>query len=393
MALATILMVYPFTKSKIELPVGVSQAFHDQFKIASNKEVLPVDPDLQPRKAPANAIPALAYSGGVDSTAALTLLPQHTCSIFVDRMIPPNNKTLYKKEAAYFACESLRKMGRHVYIVKTDFEYIRSPAGFAVEMSSAIPALLLSDYLSLDSIAMATTLEDNTFLEFPAFFAKRLYFTKWDNIFTTVDIPLNKVTWGISEVGNYTIVMKSPYHSFTQPCIRGNVHKPCMNCYKCFRKILLEMTLLKKEIDDQYLNRLFKIREARINLMKFPMANENVITYITAHYHGNHHLMNLLKKKTRGNLLKVSWMEQWYSPSREDLAPKYRNLIVSNIKKYLKVMSKKDEKILRTWNTEEAVSSTNHLEFHNEFVTVLNNRKTTTKVGSDFIGSNREQDS
>lgn len=231
LALAIILMIYPFTKSRIELPIGVSQAFHDQFKISTQKEILPIDKGLQPRKAPKNSVPGLAYSGGVDSTAVLTLLPHNACCIFLDR-IQSDNERLYNKEAAYYACESLRKLGRQVYMMKSNFEYIRQPKGFAVEMSTTIPALLLSDYIGLDSIALGITLEDSTFLEFTRFFAERLNFTKWESVFELVDMPLNQATRGISEIGNYKIAMNSPYGKFAQSCMRGRIQKPCMNCYK-----------------------------------------------------------------------------------------------------------------------------------------------------------------
>lgn len=126
-------------------------------------------------------------------------------------------------------------------------------------------------------------------------------------------------------------------------------------------------------MEHRLLDRLFKIREARIRLVKLPLHFENVTTYVTAHYHGNHRLMNLLKKKTRGDALDVSWMEKWYSPAKDLFPIKYRDMIESNITKYLDVMTIENEDTLKNWNhLKESIHSK---RYHREFVTALKNLK------------------
>ncbi|HSQ37971.1 MAG TPA: hypothetical protein VLS92_08770, partial [Acidimicrobiia bacterium] len=49
----------------------------------------PIDPALDPRPIPAQGTPALAYSGGVDSTAALALLPADAEPVHQLRVFPP----------------------------------------------------------------------------------------------------------------------------------------------------------------------------------------------------------------------------------------------------------------------------------------------------------------
>src|SRR5690606_29497037 len=115
--LIIILIVYPFVDEKIEVPIGVSQEFHDLFKEETQKSIYPVDKSLKPRHAPQDSIPGLAYSGGVDSTAALTLLPETTTCFFLDRILPPDEKDLklYNKAAIYSTYEQLREKGIQGY--------------------------------------------------------------------------------------------------------------------------------------------------------------------------------------------------------------------------------------------------------------------------------------
>src|SRR5690625_745941 len=87
-ALAIIAAVYPFCGPNIHLPRGVSKHFQNLDMRLTNKRVIPIIEKLTPRKAPTNAIPALTYSGGFDSTAAAVLLPSNTHLFYFDRLIP-----------------------------------------------------------------------------------------------------------------------------------------------------------------------------------------------------------------------------------------------------------------------------------------------------------------
>jgi hypothetical protein len=374
LALATILIAYPFIDKGIQLPIGVSQYFHDLFVKETNKLIYPIDKNLKQRTAARNAVPGLAYSGGIDSSAALTILPDSTACVFLDRILPKeleNKKKLYNKQAAYVAYDILRKKGRKEYIIKTDLEYIRNPRGFPVEESTTIPGLLLSDYIGLDSIATGTHLEHLYLFYHHHFFKERHYSIRWEKLFEGVDIILNQVVAGISEIGNMKIVLNSSNRSLAQWCMRGDINNPCLNCMKCFRKKLLEMTILRQSITNELLDQLFMITEARTMLKKFPINLENVMTYITSHYNGNHILMNLLKKRTRGDILETDWMEKWYMPAKSYISDKYYRHVKGEITKYLEVMNKDDKKNMRGWDINDVTESTMYQAYHKEFVDEL----------------------
>ncbi|MFD1735465.1 DUF6395 domain-containing protein [Bacillus salitolerans] len=356
MALVAILIIYPFTGPKITLPFGISRQFHDLFKQTTKKDILPIDEALKPRIAPIESTPSLAFSGGVDSTAALLLLPSETNHFFLDRIKPKdiNISDLYKKEAAVFACESLKKEGKYVFMIKTDLEYIRDPVGFPVDVANAIPALLYADERGLDSISWGTTMQSTYRVGEVKYedYMKRLHFRRWGKLFEIVGMPFHQVTGGICDVGTSLIVMNSPYAHLARSCIRGTLKESCHNCWKCFRRGLLEKTLKGHFISNSELDELFKINEAQYYLSKIPIPGENIISYITHHYKGDHVMMNVLKKRSRGDMLDVAWMEKWYSPSRLLLPDKYQSMVQQEIMKYLEIMSKEDEQEAEHWNLE-----------------------------------------
>src|SRR5699024_1457186 len=218
-ALAMIAAIYPFCGSNIRLPRGVSKPFHNQVMRVTNKKVLPVNEKLSPRKAPSNAVPALTYSGGIDSTAAAILLPADTHLIYFDRMIPKGGtKTLLNQEAAYYACDSMARMGRTVHKIKTDMQYLRKPVGFNSYLTDAVPALLLADYYAFDTIAHGQTLEIGYQIGHLGY--KDCKDTEvghpWYRLLASIDMMYTLPTIGLSEVSTTRIVRKSPYHEFAQ---------------------------------------------------------------------------------------------------------------------------------------------------------------------------------
>ncbi|WMM23278.1 DUF6395 domain-containing protein [Tissierella sp. MB52-C2] len=380
LALIIILIAYPFIDKEIEVPIGVSQDFHDSFKKETKKSIYPVDKNLKPRIAPKNAVPGLAYSGGVDSTAALALLPSNTVCFFLDRILPKElekSLKLYDKQSVYDVYSQLEKQGRQGYKIKTDLEYVRVPRGFPVETSTTIPALLLSDYIGIDSVATGTIME-HQYIPYHKISLDRDYFVKWNNIFKSIDIPLNQVTAGISEVGTMKILLNSPYSSFNHWCMRGDNSRPCMKCDKCFRKKILEMILLKQQVPNSMLDNLFLSNEVRTMLKQLPIPCENVIAYITSHYNGNHTLMKSLKKRTRANILDTSWMEKWYSPAKDLIAEKYYNSVEKEIIKHLEVMSSEDEANMNSWDITSINNSLIYQKYQQDFISDLTKFKQDT---------------
>src|SRR5699024_6592156 len=213
-----------------------------------------------------------------------------------------------------------------------------------------VPALLLADYYGFDTIAHGQTLEIGYQIGHLGY--KDCKDTEvghpWYRLLASIDMMYTLPTIGLSEVSTTRIVRKSPYHEFAQACSRGKIKKTCMNCYKCFRKSLLDKVIMNSPLDDRYLDKLFKIEDAKKVLnAPPPIYFASILAYITANYNGRHKEMLSLKKKTRGDTLNVEWMNKWHSKSQEFLAPKYRNHVKKEILKYVEPMNTEDIKTMK----------------------------------------------
>ncbi|GAB4074218.1 hypothetical protein GCM10028778_17210 [Barrientosiimonas marina] len=350
LALATIAIIYPFCGSRIRVPRGVSKSFHERLRQTTNIRVSPVQGTIKPRQAPSHAVPALSYSGGIDSTAAVALLPEDTHLFYIDRLTQEGmGHTLLNQEAAHYACDAMADMGKNVHKIKTDMPYIRKPVGFNTYLTDSVPALLLADYYGLDTTGHGQTLEIGYQIGHGPY--QECQDTEigkpWSHLLEAVDMPFTLPTIGLSEVMTTQIARQTPYYTFAHACSRGQVHEPCMNCYKCFRKGLLDKTTTDSTLEKSYLDRLFQIDEVQKIIKQSPIYYENVLTYVTAHYNGNHPDMLALKKKTRGDHLQFDWMERWHPKAQALLAPKYRNQIKQTIQKYTKPMDTRDIKAMK----------------------------------------------
>ena len=154
---------------------------------------------------------------------------------------------------------------------------------------------------------------------------------------------------------------------------------PCRNCWKCFRKLILDSVINNKKIPKEELNELFKIKEAKYHLSHFPIKHENVLTYSTSKYVelfeldvGNESMMSLLTKRVRGNILEVDWMEKYFPMMLEIIPEKYREGIKIKLEKYLQPMTKKEQEIVLNWDLNTMLNDEYYQELNSTFCEKLN---------------------
>lgn len=376
LGLASILISWPFIENKLELNIPVSKHFANLIEKNTNYSIAPVDENISPRTIPINGSPALSFSGGSDSSAALAIMPENTVLVFLHRdkagydfQVPGS---LYRSEAPLKICNDLEKLGRRVKIVKCGLEYLRNPVGFPSDLSVGVPAILLSDYFSFDSIAFGTVMEAAYRVGHEKFqdYAKRLHFTRWGSIFRGAGLELNMPVAGVTEIGTSMIVTRSKMDQYSQSCIRGSAKKPCLNCWKCFRKIIVNMSI-NQNYDEELCSKLFKSKEVKLKISKIPILHENVLTWATSKYSAEHPLLNYLKLRTRGNVLNCGWMERWYQPSRILIPQKYRKEISFNLINYLGMMSEEEINEVENWNMTPFINSRKCKDFTSDLITAL----------------------
>ena len=84
LGLAAFLVARPWLKKSIRFSWGVSEKFVESL-VSQKVHAGPVDPTIAPYSSENGKYVGLAFSGGVDSTAALSVLPDTTIPIFLDR--------------------------------------------------------------------------------------------------------------------------------------------------------------------------------------------------------------------------------------------------------------------------------------------------------------------
>ena len=370
LALVCLLVCQPFVGKRLECPKAVSKEFAEMANKKTRYEITNIDTNLEPWKAPPNSRPALAFSGGADSTAALSLLPSDTAPIFLDRPLL-NSRTLYDRDAAHKACKNLIEIGYEVKMITSDLEYVRNPVGFPIDVANAAPSILLAELMEFDAIAFGTILESTYGIGHEKFrdYPNGNHYQYWGGLFSVAGLPFLQVVSGVSEVGTAIINRNSPIGEYAHSCMRGKWKNPCRKCWKCFRKLLLESAITVSTLEDSEYEELFSIPEATRHLSSFPIKHENVLTYITSKYSTKNleninFYMDLLKKRVRGDKMETSWMEKYYPPMIEVIPKKYQKELLEKLNRYLVPMSKEEQKIVEEWNMKPMLEDDYYFKLH-----------------------------
>lgn len=370
-ALAAILVFQPWIGA-LTLNFAVSAPFAESARRHLRIDVGPVDFSLEPRERPRGGAPGLCYSGGADCTAALTVMPETTRCYFLDR-IPPegvSGGSLYLKDAAYHACDQLVSMGRQVRRVESDLEYMRRPTGFPHDFSNAAPAVLYADEDQLDSMAWGGILESTYRVGSLAFrdYAQSPWFVGLGPMFARVGLPPFNPVAGVSEVGTALIGLSSPFGAFSQSCMRGRVGSPCLNCWKCARKSILEASLTGEWPSASAIDALVSGRETAKFFAKEPLKHEGVVAFAAARYpaDGPSEFMRLLRERIVR--YPTDHLGRTYVPALGLSPAEYRAQTRVRLNEYLPEMTAEDERELRSWDIRPLLASPERRRATQEFV-------------------------
>lgn len=360
LALAALITFYVWIGKRLELPFPVSQTFADTVMKVSKIDVTNSSKWITPRAAGEGSHPGLSFSGGVDSMAALALMPKDTVSVFTLRTPPPEGAgSLYKPEVALHAIAEMGKAGTHVHAIETDHEWVRNPVGFAIDPAPAVPLILLADMFNLDAITFGTIAE-SAYLTGKGYWADykdRVIFTRWGALFEAVGLESYNATAGISEVGSSTIVRTSEFGHLAQSCIRGVPGQPCRACVKCFRKSLITASLTGEWPDEAEVGVMMANRTIRGFLDMHPIRFEIVLTSAMASYDGNDPLLLALQTRLAAKELDVSFTQGWYGPAMNLIPEKYRASTIEAANQYLPQMTAAQEDAFHAFNLAEGLES------------------------------------
>ena len=180
----------------------------------------------------------LAWSCGVDSTAAMLLLNDSTVLAYHERDVP----SMLDHRNAMHLIMKVQSLGRDVIVIRSDHELIRTNddkmIGFSTDYASGVHLILLADWLELAGVAFGVPI-DNTWLQKGRRFrdfSQSNHWIAWKARFVEAGLDLVLPINHISEAGALRIVQASALASDVNSCMRGDGRRGCGRCWKCFHK-------------------------------------------------------------------------------------------------------------------------------------------------------------
>ena len=347
--LSAILLCSPFVGSKLEIPFPISETFFEGAnKVFSKYNLDAKTHGVNPIEKNPDGRAGLAFSGGADSSAALSVMPADTVPIFLNR--PMSRKSQYDSSAPLAICSELIESGYEVKIISSDLEKLRNPIGFPTDLSNAVPAILLSKSLNLDSIAFGTVMESAFRIGHEKFvdYGNSAHWRFHGSLFENVGLELSLPIIGVSEVGTSIIVNNSPLGIVSQSCIRGSLGDPCLKCWKCFRKQLLGYSI--GFIESPEMLGMLNSNEVQTRLSSFPISHENVIIFALQRVDlDSHPYLKPIADKLDMSL-NLDYLGSWYSESIEFVPDKYRHYIRDKILSHLPPMTPEGEYSMNSWD-------------------------------------------
>ena len=371
LALSSILICSPFVGKELKISTKPSKKFLTEANSVLSRYKLVNDSNddfSAERITPSQSRPGLAYSGGVDSTAAISVMPGSTVPVFMDR--PVREGSLYNPDAAHESCNILSELGYPVEKIECDLEYVRNPVGFPTDLANAVPSIILADHLRLGSISFGTVLESafGTGHENFRDYSKGSHWKFYSTLFSAAGIKMALPIAGVSEVGTSIIAHKSPVGMAAQSCIRGIWGEPCMSCWKCFRKSLLENALGQNELDQGALREMLRSSEVRSKLSSLPISHENVVSFALNRTGAmNNSEMGSLVERVCG-LGSLPFLSKWYSPSLKLVPDNWSMECAMGIQKYLSPMNRREEGEIENWDMGDFLVSERTISAHRELV-------------------------
>jgi len=266
---------------------------------------------------------ALAYSGGVDSHAALRLLPS---AIPVHTQVA-RPSSLHKLENALLA---LRE-GRGLAVVTDSDELPRlhgRPRGFYGYDAWTVPSVLLTEHLKLGFVA------DGNVLETAYLYSSAGHGTRYSapdqrelrDRFRMAGLEYAMPCAGLTEVATTRITASAPY---VMGCMRGVGGKPCGACAKCYRKSALNGFPLPVNPEQQ----------KRLDQDIIPMLPG--LLWARDHHGLRHPRIDSIERD-------VSWADKWYPKAIELLPEPLHRKFLKRLRKF-GIDPMTDVHALETW--------------------------------------------
>ena len=337
-----------------QMPVdwSIDDTHPDLFQLAHHLLVEPWDKSAMEHWNPTREPgwrPGLAFSGGIDSAAAMALMPEDTVLLYNERT--GISGQLDHTNAFRFFDKIRTDTGRIVHCIPSNHEELRrhqgKSAGFSTDYACAVQAILLADYFGLDSIGTGMPLENSYLFHGYKYrdFQQSWFWKHYAPMFDAIGLSLYQPVAGCSEVVNLNIVTASGWDGWAQSCLRSS--RPglvCGTCWKCFRKNTLQglpftmsneiTTFLQKEPLKQAASTLYSIKQGGVSKDGLKVVDEFP--------HLNRHLDR-----------DWTFLEHYLPGSLEMIPEKYRTFTKNRLSNFALPMTEVDVGLLSSVNLYE----------------------------------------
>jgi hypothetical protein len=272
---------------------------------------------------------ALAYSGGLDSTAAHELIP-HDYSFYINyykSQVPPN----ILDAQPMLPCLTVVHTNMHDFCTKFG---VRSGLWRAGMFN--IPSILYADYYDL-KMSVEGHVFDLMYLRHKTNL-KYHTFTKLHNAFKQIGVYDCLPVVGMSAILTHKIVtgLNSQLTPHIRSCTLGPDYKPCGKCWKCFRRKAL------------WENKVGHLDKNVIEAAKTGKST-SVVFYLYKYRGFPCEIFNPDSTKFFNSPKQVEWVGQWYDKSIDFIPEAYRGQFLNKLS-LCDIKPVQDETQLLKWN-------------------------------------------
>lgn len=267
LALLCIVTFYPFCRSSITFPEPVSVKFAKAVeslgiydvkdgkyvRIDGNFNIMNINPNLQSYHSNSTN-KALAYGGGLDSTAALCLFPE--LYIIHESRIKVSHNTQEVLEVYPDATESFMndlergwtKWKGRTFCIGSNNKDLCTPNGWSGWIACTATSILLATDLSLSAILLGSSIGSSNIKNGEIYSNPAP--NMWLRLFAEIGLPVFSPISGLTEISLTKIISRTypKWLSKITYCIKDN-GRNCHKCWKCFRRQVIINYILHTELD------------------------------------------------------------------------------------------------------------------------------------------------
>lgn len=338
---------FPFIGKRVEFPVPVSPRLEQAFKrqpFVAKKTFDFVNVDNSIEKYQANKI-AIAYGGGVDSTAVHEMFPEayvvHEAHIKNDELVPAATHSIIK------AMDPER-----AFLVTTNQRYVSLPGGWHSWPCSTVCSLLMATDKDIGLILTGTVLGSNWLWNGTKYYdriASRKFQgasgNYWQSVFADIGIPMFSPIDGISEFGSMRLSLSRLNKGEVNYCTAGKDGNHCEKCSKCLRKSI-ERKLCDPSYEpnwDNY-NTLFVIKF----LSKRPLYFGHIFKFAAKQKILPEWMNKLINKDTPE--INTEWPLKYYPPALLFCPEPWQEVLKERITSHFDLMEENEIAEIESWN-------------------------------------------